>query len=222
MLKPWDKLIVALDVTSEKQFKKIISELAPPVSIFKIGPIAYFKLGPAIIKEVAKTGAKVFLDFKLYDIPNTMLETARNFIDMGIWAFTVHAKAGLAALSFLKQGLDKDAELKKRPRPLIVAITELTSQQASLQDVLKLAEVAKRARLEAVVCSVWEAKEIKKRYGLITITAGIRSKKQGDDQKRIATVQNALKENVDYFVVGRPIIEAKDYRKAAEDILDCS
>lgn len=213
---------MALDVTSGKKCKKIISALTPDITVFKVGPIAYFKLGPAVIREVAKSGARVFLDFKLYDIPNTMLEAAKNFIDMDVWAFTVHIKVGLSALSFLRQELDKAAKQKNKRRPLIVGITELTSQDASPAAVFRLAALAKKAQLDAVVCSVWEAQKIKKRYGLMTITPGIRQRKSGDDQKRIATVQEALKQQVDYFVVGRPIIGAKDYRKAAEELLECS
>jgi len=216
----WNKLIVALDVRSEKKCKRVIAALAPPVTVFKIGPIAYFKSGPAIIEAVTKKGARVFLDFKFYDIPNTMLEAAKNFIDMNIWAFTVHIKAGVAPLAFLRQELANEAKRKRKPRPLIVGVTELTSQLASRQAVLKLASLAKQARLDGVVCSVWEAKAIKERYGLMTITPGIRHKASGDDQRRVATAQDALKEKADYFVVGRPIVGAKDYRKAAEDILE--
>lgn len=221
MASVWEKLIVALDVPSEEKCKKIIAALAPRATIFKIGPIAYFTQGPAVIDAVIEQGSRVFLDFKLYDIPNTMLETAKSFVGMGIWAFTVHTKAGVEALTFLKQGLVAEAKRRKKPRPLIIGVTELTSQQASQQAVLKLAAVAKKAGLDGVVCSVWEARAIKSRYGLAIITPGIRRADASDDQKRIATVQEAVKQNVDYFVIGRPIVGAKNYRKAAEAILGC-
>jgi orotidine-5'-phosphate decarboxylase len=215
----WGKLIVALDVVGEKEFKKIISELSPKVKIFKIGPIAYFKLGHKTIDWVNKKKAKVFLDFKLYDIPNTMLETAKNFVDMGVWAFTVHTKAGAESLSFLKKELSLYARFKKKKRPLIIGVTELTSSEASLAQVLKLAAIAKKSNIDGVVSSVWEAKEIKKRFGLKIITPGIRKKSAGDDQRRVASPKEALKQGADYFVVGRPIVKHKNSLTAAREIM---
>ena len=221
MLKAWNKLIVALDVVCEKEFKKIISQLSPKVKIFKVGPIAYFKLGPKTIDWVNKQGAKVFLDFKLYDIPHTMLETAKNFTDIGVWAFTVHTKAGIEALSFLKKELSLYAKKRKKKCPLIVGVTELTSNKVSIAQVMKLAEVAERCNIDGVVASVWEAKEIKNKFNLKVITPGIRNKTANDDQRRVASVKDAIKQGADYFVVGRPIIKARNYMKAAEEILSC-
>ncbi|UCG34628.1 MAG: orotidine-5'-phosphate decarboxylase [Candidatus Omnitrophota bacterium] len=219
MPKPWNKLIVALDLTSQKKIKEVIKTLSPKVKKFKVGLIAYTRFGPKIINWAKEAGADVFLDFKLYDIPNTMIETAKTFIESGVWAFTVHLKAGQEALESLKGALTKEARLRKKRRPLIIGVTELTSQKASLNKVLQLAEVARKSKIDGVVCSVWEAKQIKEKFGLCTITPGIRAKKEGDDQKRIATVKDALKNRVDYFVVGRPIIKEKDYLKAANQIL---
>jgi len=217
--KPWNKLIVALDVTSEKKFKKIVAQLSPKVKCFKIGLIAYTRFGPKIIREVKRRGGKVFLDFKLYDIPNTMVETAKAFVDLGVWAFTVHLKAGEAALKYLKREVRKQAKHKKKKAPLIIGVTELTSKKASLSQVLKLAKVAKRSGVDGVVCSVWEAKKIKQKFGLKTITPGIRVRKTGDDQRRVATVKEALQNKVDYFVVGRPIVAKKNYLQAARELI---
>ncbi|MBN3040473.1 MAG: orotidine-5'-phosphate decarboxylase [Candidatus Omnitrophica bacterium] len=219
MSDPWKKLIVALDLTNRQKAEKIIRKLSNKIAAFKIGPIAYFKCGQKLLQSASKNKARVFLDFKLYDIPNTMLEAAKNFIDQDIWAFTVHAKAGKEALSFLKKGLIKEARRKKRKAPLIIGVTELTSKKASKQSVLKLAKTARDSGLDGVVCSVWEAKDIKKKYKLLTITPGIRSKKTDDDQKRVATVSEAIKQGSDYFVVGRPIVGSRDYLKAAEELL---
>ena len=220
MSKAWNKLIVALDLTSEAKIKKAISDLSPKVKKFKVGLIAYTKFGSQIIKWAKRKGAQIFLDFKLYDIPNTMIETAKNFIDLDVWAFTVHIKAGEEALKALKKEITKEARRRKKKRPLIIGVTELTSKKASLAQVLKLAKVAKRSNLDGVVCSVWEAKAIKDKLGLCTITPGIRKKKTGDDQKRVATVKEALARKADYFVVGRPIVKEKNKLLAAEKILN--
>jgi len=220
--KAWNKLIVALDLTSEEKIKEVIHSLSPKVKKFKVGLIAYTRFGPQIIKWVKKARADVFLDFKLFDIPNTMVETAKSFVDLGVWAFTVHLKAGEESLRVLKKEILKYAKSRKRRRPLIIGVTELTSSKASLRGVLRLARIAAKSNIDGVVCSVWEAEKIKKQFGLRTITPGIRKKSGGDDQKRVATVKDALNKEVDYFVVGRPIVKAKEAFKAAQQILSLS
>ena len=219
MSKPWNKLIVALDVTSEKKIKHILKVLSPKVKKFKVGLIAYTRFGPETIKWIHQRGGKVFLDFKLFDIPNTMAETAKSFIDLGVWAFTIHLRSGEKSIKLFRKELLKAARLKKVRAPLIIGVTELTSQKASVTGVLNLAKVAKQCSLDGVVCSVWEAGKIKQKFGLRTITPGIRKGKDRSDQKRVATVGDAVKNKVDYFVVGRPIVCARDYLKAAEDIM---
>ena len=220
MSKAWNKLIVALDLTSEKKIRKAISSLSPKVKRFKVGLIAYTRFGPKTIKWVRKSRADVFLDFKLFDIPNTMVETAKSFVDLGVWAFTVHLKAGEESLKILKKEISKYAKARKKRRPLIIGVSELTSQKASLNKVLKLAKIASKSNIDGVVCSVWEAERIKKEFSLCTITPGIRRKRSADDQKRVATVKEALARRVDYFVVGRPIVKEKNHLRAAEQILD--
>lgn len=220
MSKPWDKLIVALDLTSQRKINEVVNSLSPKVGKFKVGLIAYTKFGPKIINWVKEKKAEVFLDFKLFDIPHTMAETAKAFVDLEVWAFTVHLRAGRQSLKVLKEAVLKEAALKKKKVPLIIGITELTSQETCLKNVLNLAKVANKSNLDGVVCSVWEAKRIKDEFGLITITPGIRKDRGRDDQKRTAAVSDALENKVDYFVAGRPIIKAKDYLKAAEDLLN--
>ncbi|UCD15704.1 MAG: orotidine-5'-phosphate decarboxylase [Candidatus Omnitrophota bacterium] len=219
MKEAWDKVIVALDVTSEDEAKKILDALSVKVKKFKIGLIVYTKFGPKVINWVKERGCDVFLDFKLFDIPNTMIETAKNFIDLGAWAFTVHLKAGQKNLAGLSAAVTKEAKRKNKRKPLIIGVTELTSSESPLKRVMELAGVAAASNMDGVVCSVWEAKAIKKKHKLVTITPGIRNKKASDDQRRVATVKDAVKNKVDYFVVGRPIIKAKDYLKAAQGLL---
>jgi orotidine-5'-phosphate decarboxylase len=219
MEKIWNKLIVALDLNSERKIKEVVYALEGKVKKYKVGLVAYTKFGPKIIRWIKKKKADVFLDFKLFDIPNTMIETVKNFLDLDIWAFTVHIKAGKRSLKLLKEEILKEAKKRKVEPPLIFGVTELTSQKTTLKKVLSLAKIASEANLDGVVCSVWEAREIKEKFKLLTITPGIRKKKT-DDQKRVATVKDAFRNKVDYFVIGRPIIKEKDYLKAAEEILN--
>ena len=129
MQRPWDRLIVALDVTSERRVKEIVKTLSPKVKKFKVGLIAYTRFGPKVIKWVKDWGADVFLDFKLFDIPNTMAEITKAFVELGVWAFTVHIKVGEDSLNFLKREIAKQAVSLDRKAPLMIGVTELTSKR---------------------------------------------------------------------------------------------
>ncbi|MCF7873472.1 MAG: orotidine-5'-phosphate decarboxylase [Candidatus Omnitrophica bacterium] len=226
----WPNLVVALDLDSEQKIKNIVAKLTPKVKKFKIGPVAYTRFGPEAISWVHKKSAEVFLDFKLYDIPNTMAETAKAFVDLGIWAFTVHLKAGRESISTLTNKISKYAKEKNKRTPLVFGVTELTSKEASLEQILSLAKEGKEAGVQGVVCSVWEAKAIKETTGLLAVTPGIRpsyakaleSKQESsaDDQKRTASLADAVKSGSDYFVVGRPIVKSDNPYKAAENLIE--
>jgi orotidine-5'-phosphate decarboxylase len=226
MLDLWPSLVVALDLDSEEKIKNIVEQLTPKVKKFKIGPVAYTRFGPEAINWVCQKGADVFLDFKLYDIPNTMVETAKAFIDLGVWAFTVHLKAGRESISMLTDQVSDYAKDNNKRAPLVFGVTELTSKEASLGQILNLAKEGKEAGIQGIVCSVWEAKAIKEETGLLAITPGIRimSQQAGkgvsyDDQKRIASLADAVKAGSDYFVVGRPIVKSHNPFLAAENLI---
>lgn len=212
------KIIVALDLPDEKKVKKIVTCLSPDISAFKVGLITYMACGPSILSWLKKKKARVFLDLKFYDIPNTMIEAAKLAVDHGVWAFTVHTRAGKEPLQKLKDAVYEYARKKKVSPPLIVGVTELTSNKVSLKKVIDLARIAHESNLEAVVCSVWEAKAIKEEFDLMTITPGIRAAKT-DDQERVATFADVLDQKADYCVVGRPIVKARDPLQAACDLV---
>jgi orotidine-5'-phosphate decarboxylase len=221
MSKYWNRLIVALDLEDKQKIRRIVSTLSPKKVKFKIGTIAFTKFGPQFVNELIKKDIDVFLDLKLHDIPNTMRKSVAAITQMGCWAFTVHIKAGQEALRSLRQEVNNTARKFKLRRPLILGVTELTSQKASLSKVLRLAELAEEAGLDGVIASCWEAQAIKKHYKLKVITPGIRSSKdKKGDQKRTATAQFAFKQGADYIVVGRPIINQRGYLEAGEEILE--
>ncbi|MCF7876873.1 MAG: orotidine-5'-phosphate decarboxylase [Candidatus Omnitrophica bacterium] len=220
MVDLWPSLVVALDLDSEEKIKNIIEQLTPKAKKFKIGPVAYTRFGPEAINWVCKKGADVFLDFKLYDIPNTMIETAKAFIDLGVWAFTVHLKAGRESISMLTDKISDYAKESDKRAPLVFGVTELTSKKAAPEQILNLAKEGKEAGVQGVVCSVWEAREIKRETGLLTVTPGIRQKPSADDQKRTASLADAVKAGSDYFVVGRPIVKSDNPYRAAESLIE--
>ncbi|MFA6281418.1 MAG: orotidine-5'-phosphate decarboxylase [Candidatus Omnitrophota bacterium] len=222
MKRDWEKLIVALDLNSEKEIVRAVKVLAPKKAKFKIGSIAFTKFGPALVKKFTRKNIDIFVDLKLYDIPNTMKETARVITEMNCWAFTVHIKSGLEALSAVRDEVKKVAQEKNIRRPLILGVTELTSAKASPEDVLKLVKVAFDAKLDGVIASPQEAKSIKAKFkkALKVVTPGIRSPLDDKgDQKRITTAKTAIASGADFIVVGRPIISKEDYLKAAEEVL---
>jgi orotidine-5'-phosphate decarboxylase len=221
-----DRLIVALDVENLAKAKRLVDALFPVVKIFKVGSQLFTACGPSVIAMIKKKGAKVFLDLKFNDIPNTMVKAARELLKYKVAIFTVHTLAG-------PQGLKEVSRICKGSKTKVLGVTILTSicphflqdlkiQRTLSDEVLYLAKMAKRCGLDGVICSMQEAKIIRKHLGknFIIVTPGIRPKgAQKNDQKRTATPQEAIAAGADYIVVGRPIIEAKDSLKAAEAIL---
>lgn len=216
------KLIVALDVDTIVQARKLVNELYPPVGIFKVGSQLFTAAGPRVIEYIRNKGAEVFLDLKFHDIPNTVARAVRQAVRLEIKMLTVHISGGKEMLSAAVQAAKAEAKFLRRRRPLLIGVTVLTSREAGPADVLKLAKAGLAAGLDGVVCSAREVrllrKTIKKKF--IIVTPGIRPKTApGDDQKRTATAKEALTAGSDFLVVGRPILEAGDPRKAVENIL---
>ncbi|MDD3296292.1 MAG: orotidine-5'-phosphate decarboxylase [Candidatus Omnitrophica bacterium] len=219
MLK-WKKLIVALDLEDKGKIYNAVRKLSPKGVKFKIGSIAFTKFGPALVKTIIGKGIDVFLDLKLYDIPNTMKEASKTYVQMGCWAFTVHIKSGPKALREVKKEITAAARKLKVRRPLVLGVTELTSEAADRKSVLSLARAAKACGLDGVIASAKEAALIKRNCKLKVITPGIRAPEGArGDQRRVATANFAFAQGADYVVVGRPIISQKDYLKAAKGIL---
>ncbi len=220
---PWDRLIVALDLEDKSAISEVVNSLYSQSVKFKIGSIAFTKYGPDFLRTFIDKGADVFLDLKLYDIPNTMKRTAAVIAEMGCWAFTIHLQAGKEALIEVRDEVLKVSEKMGIRKPLILGVTVLTSQVSDCKSVIDLAKIANEVSLDGVISSPKESAVIKEQYpNLKVITPGIRINSQGlGDQKRVTTARYALTEGkADFVVVGRPIIKEKDYYKAAQRVLE--
>ena len=187
----------------------------------KIGMELYYAEGPDIIRILKSRGYKIFLDLKLYDIPNTVKRTMAVLSKLEIDMVNLHAAGGSVMMCAAREGLTRP----DGTRPRLIAVTQLTSTDAVMlktellidtpmqETVLSYAENAARSGLDGVVCSPLEAAEIKKRCGdhFLTVTPGIRFS-GGDigDQKRIMTPERAGQNGCDYIVVGRPVTQADD------------
>jgi orotidine-5'-phosphate decarboxylase len=218
------KLIVALDVDTFGEAKKLIDKLYPSVKIFKVGSQLFTGCGPKVVTYINKKGARVFLDLKFHDIPNTVANAVALSARLGVFMLTVHAQGGVEMLKSAKDAAVKAAKQAKSRRPLIVAVTVLTSQKFENlhQRVLDLADDAYTAGVDGVVASVQEAADIRRIFkkNFVIVTPGIRPQgAQAGDQKRVATPAVAITAGSDFLVVGRPIVEAKDPSAAVKEIL---
>jgi orotidine-5'-phosphate decarboxylase len=237
MLKPENRLIVALDVQDGKNALDLVSLLHKKVEIFKIGLSLFCKEGPEIVKKVIKFGVKVFLDLKFNDIPNTMANAVESISYYSPYMFTVHISSGKEALKRIVSITKQVASKMNIPKPLIMGVTVLTSiNQKIIEDefnirknirsiVHNFALIAKDAGLDGVISSGYDATCIRKSCGkeFIIVVPGIRPRwwvKKNEDQKQILTPYSAIKNGADLIVVGRPIIESDNPLKAVDRIIE--
>ncbi|MFA5335418.1 MAG: orotidine-5'-phosphate decarboxylase [Candidatus Omnitrophota bacterium] len=231
-LKPGEKLIVALDMKTLDEAALMVKKLGTTVRVFKVGMGLFTSYGPDAVKMVHDKGAKVFLDLKFHDIPNTVAHAVRSAAKLGVFMMNVHAMGGSdmmasAAAAALEAAVDPEK------KPILLGVTVLTSMdQASIgeigvdrrigEEVIALARLGKDSGLDGVVASPNETSLIRQNLGkdFIIVTPGIRpAGTEKGDQKRIMTPADAVKAGADYIVVGRPIIEAKDPVEAAKKII---
>lgn len=222
-------VIVALDFASGKEALACAEQLDPSACRVKVGKELFTREGPNIVTRLMDRGFEVFLDLKFHDIPNTVAQACRAAAAMGVWMLNIHAVGGEAMLQAARAAVGEE-----KKRPLLIGVTLLTSlTEADLKAlgwpvapeaaVLRLAQLARRAQLDGVVCSAHEAAALRKALGrdFLLVTPGIRPQSSAeDDQKRVATPAVAITNGADYLVIGRPITRAADPGAALEAILD--
>jgi orotidine-5'-phosphate decarboxylase len=225
-----------LDVDDIPTALLLVKTLASHAPIFKVGSHLYAGgEGKQIVDEIHGVGARIFLDLKFHDIPNTVANAARVVTRMGIHMFNVHSLGGFDMMRATADAVAEEAERNKMDKPLVLAITILTSMsQVDLQRdlfvnepidsyIVHLASMARKAGLDGVVCSPNEIQSIKEACGdaFVVVTPGIRPQwsLEKHDQKRVMTAKQAFKRRADYIVVGRPIIQAPDPMVAFDRLL---
>ena len=226
-------IIVALDLPSPQKALKIAEELAPVVGAFKVGKQLFISGGPDVLRKLRATGAKVFLDLKLHDIPNTVAKAVMAATDLGVQMTTVHAAGGSAMLAAAGNAAHEQAAMLRSEPPLVLAVTVLTSMDdgdlaelgiegGAQEHVLRLAKLAIGAGLKGLVCSPQEIELLRAELGeeVQLVTPGIRPESaKSDDQKRTMTPSEAIKAGANWLVIGRPITGAADPKAAAIGIL---
>jgi orotidine-5'-phosphate decarboxylase len=216
------KLILALDVDDLKKAKYFINRLYPTIKIFKVGAHLFTACGPEVVRFIQKKGADAFLDLKYFDIPNTVAGAVRQAVRMRVKMLTLHILGDEEMIKAALAAAKDEARKLKVKRPLLIGVTVLTSKEARFSDVLTLARIGLECGLDGVVCSVREAELLRKKFKrkFVIVTPGIRQDNTAKfDQKRTATVSEAVKAGSDYLVVGRPILQAENPLKAAKEFL---
>jgi len=208
-----NKIILALDVYDFGKAEKLVKDTSEYIDVYKVGPILFLQSGKEIIKMIQDNGKKVFLDLKFHDIPATVERAVKSAKELGIYSLTVHSVGG-------EEMLKAAASVPDRPK--IWAVTVLTSQVTTPEEVIKRAKFSKSCGVDGVISSPLEIELIKKECGkdFEVVTPGIRPAKANDDQKRVATPESAVKAGANFIVVGRPILEAANPAQAAKDIFD--
>jgi orotidine-5'-phosphate decarboxylase len=241
-VRPDNPIIFALDVGTWEEAERFVEELREWVWGFKIGKELFTWMGPRAVERVQAKGGKVFLDLKYHDIPSTVAKAAAMATRLGVAMFNLHALGGTEMMRAAVEAAQEEAQKEGMLPPVILGVTVLTSLQAqdlravgiaqSVEaEVVQLAMLAQQAGLDGVVASPLEIKPLRKACGedLVIVTPGVRLEKgrrlakgppsAPDDQARVMTPAEAIQAGGDYVVIGRPIKEAPDPRKATQEIL---
>jgi len=215
-------LVVALDRSDLEEAAELARLLAPEVGMLKIGLELFWANGPDAVRRIGEMG-RVFVDAKLHDIPNTVEHAAANIARLGVAMLNVHALGGLAMMSAAVRGAERGAEEAGHPKPLVVAVTVLSSQSGEeLASPASLAYEALSAGLDGVVVSGDDVRDVRAACGeeFCLVVPGIRpAGSNGNDQVRVLTPREAIEKGADYLVIGRPITDAVDPLGAARGIL---
>ena len=207
-----EKIIVAVDTPDLASAIRLIGPLAGEGCIFKIGLQLFTAVGPAIVRETQSLGAKVFLDLKFHDIPNTAKEAVKSAVALGVDMTTIHLGGGPAVVS-------ESVKAAEGTKTLVLGVTVLTSMDDETLDivgvprpaadqVLRLAEMGANCRLRGVVASPHEIMPLREEFGhgLVIVTPGVRpAGSDKGDQRRVMTPGEAVRCGADYLVIGRPI-----------------
>jgi len=223
--RPASQIIVALDVPTNEEALRLVTELSSDVGFFKIGLQLYTAAGPGLARAIPFLGPKVFLDLKLHDIPNTVAKAVEAAGKLGVKMLTIHLSGGSEMISAAVKARQDDM--------LILGVTVLTSstdqtlRETGIPDtinhhVLRLARLGVSAGIDGLVASPHEARALRTEFGnkIKIVTPGVRpSWSEPGDQKRFMTPREAIDAGADYLVIGRPITAHPNPCEAVAKIL---
>jgi orotidine-5'-phosphate decarboxylase len=221
-----DKIIVALDVPTKRQALNLVEQLRDQISFFKIGLQLYTAEGPEIVQAVLAAGAKVWLDLKLYDIPNTVARAVESASHLGVHMLTIHLSGGSEMIRAATQARSNNIWLLGVT--VLTSATEKTLREIGIADsvndqVLRLAKLGVEANVDGMVASPHEIKMLRTEFGdkIKIAVQGIRPTwAEPGDQKRFMTPRQAIEAGADYIGIGRPITGHQNPREAVAKVLD--
>ena len=220
-------IFCAIDTNELDRALSLITEISPNIGGIKIGLEFITSLGISGVEEIKKSNIPLFIDLKLYDIPNTVSAALKNILKFEPEYTTVHISGGRRMLEACVE-----EKLRAKSNTKLVGVTMLTSfnnkeigeigiNKSVNENVSLLASLASSCNLDGIVCSPHEISEIKNNYDLEIITPGIRMDKlRTDDQKRTLSAKEALIAGADILVIGRPITQADSPSDAARSIYE--
>ncbi|MBN1613754.1 MAG: orotidine-5'-phosphate decarboxylase [Deltaproteobacteria bacterium] len=230
------RLIFALDDgTTLEDILSWVGLLRHHVGMFKVGKGSFTAFGPEIIRRIQGGGGQVFLDLKFHDIPATVAKAVGAAARLNVSMLNIHALGGMDMMKTAVDSLRETAEQTGLAKPLLLAVTILTSlndddlkqmgfARPCADTVLNLARMAQDAGVSGVVASAWDVVSIREACGkdFLIVTPGIRgplAPQTGDDQKRTMAPAEAIGAGADYIVLGRPIRRAADPAGDADKIV---
>jgi len=220
-----DKIIVALDVATAEEAVRLVNRLRDRISRFKVGLQLYTAAGPDVVREIGKTGAKIFLDLKLHDIPNTVAGAVASATKLGVDMLTIHLSGGDA---MIRAAVDNaNQELTILGVTVLTSINEETLGSIGVTEdiekqVARLAMLGVQCGVGGLVASPREATTLRNKIPdhVKIVTPGIRPAwATAGDQKRTTTPRAALDAGADYLVIGRPIVADPDPAAAVQRVI---
>jgi orotidine-5'-phosphate decarboxylase len=230
-----DRLVVALDVATSAEALRAFGALRGAAGFFKVGSQLFTAEGPALVRRLVAEGARIFLDLKFHDIPNTVAAASREAVRLGVAIFNVHATGGSEMMRRAAGATAEEAERLGVAAPLLLGVTVLTSADRRLleetgivstsveEQVGRLARLAAECGLGGVVASPQEIGLVRRSVGradFAVVTPGVRpASAPHDDQRRVMTPAAAVRAGADLIVVGRAILNAPDPAEAARAVI---
>jgi orotidine-5'-phosphate decarboxylase len=231
-----EKLIVALDVDSAEEARRLFELLREEAGMFKVGSRLFTSAGPDFVRGLVGEGARVFLDLKFHDIPNTVAGACREAVRLGVALFNVHAAGGGQMLRRAAEATTEEAARLGVSKPSLIAVTVLTSADAGMLEetgvsaesveaqVRRLARLADASGLDGVVASPREIAVVRDavaRAPFLVVTPGVHPTASAyEDQKRVMSPSEAVRAGADFIVVGRAILNADDPARAARGVVE--
>ena len=220
------KIIVALDFGSLSETEDFLKKVKGQNCRVKVGKELFTNEGPNVIKLIQQYGFEIFLDLKFHDIPNTVSRAIKASCNLGVWMVNVHASGGKQMLLAAREAVDSSSN-----KPILIAVTILTSYDNSsyqelgfknnlLDQIAYLTTLSENSGMDGIVCSANDIPSIKPlvKEKFQFITPGVRLANSNDDQKRVTTPEDAIKQGSNYLVIGRPITSSEDPAALIEKI----